>query len=361
MTAELSNMLEQYNGVNVRKNLSSYKLVIFGASSGGIALKKSLERLDYSINYFCDNDEKKWGEKIQGIEILSPKDLLNLNQSEYLTCIASMWAYEIAAQLKKLGIRYIDLTYWKNRWRNHFKSSLIDENVIKIQKAYSLFNDSESRKVFLSILKYRLTLDPAHLIKAEYRQYDHPKIKPRSGNIIIDGGAFDGRTSIFFSNKLNRQCQIYAFEPDLDNYNHLVYNLKKQNIKEVIPVMSGLWNKNSGGFLNTSTNSKTGHFIDNKGEKEIELVSLDSFCKDNHFNPDIIKMDIEGSEKEALYGACKTIKLVKPHLIICVYHKPEDLWDIPNYIDSLGLEYKFLISHHGNTLTESVLYCVNEN
>lgn len=45
--------------------------------------------------------------------------------------------------------------------------------------------------------------------------------------------------------------------------------------------------------------------------------------------PTFIKMDIEGSEQEALKGCKRILKELKPKLALCVYHKPEDLFEIP--------------------------------
>lgn len=69
-------------------------------------------------------------------------------------------------------------------------------------------------------------------------------------------------------------------------------------------------------------------------------------------------MDIEGSELEALKGAVHTIQRDKPKLAICIYHKPEDMTEIPLYIKSLVPEYKLYVRHHSNCCTETVLYAV---
>jgi hypothetical protein len=44
---------------------------------------------------------------------------------------------------------------------------------------------------------------------------------------------------------------------------------------------------------------------------------------------EIIKMDIEGAERQALAGAQETLKRLRPRLEICVYHLPDDRQVIP--------------------------------
>ena len=71
-----------------------------------------------------------------------------------------------------------------------------------------------------------------------------------------------------------------------------------------------------------------------------------------------IKMDVEGAELESLKGAKETILRNKPKLAICIYHKPDDLIDIPLYINELVPEYKLYIRHHSNDRGETALYAV---
>ena len=75
-----------------------------------------------------------------------------------------------------------------------------------------------------------------------------------------------------------------------------------------------------------------------------------------------IKMDIEGFELDALMGSKHHIIMEKPKLAICVYHKPDDLWQIPEYILQLNPSYKLYLRQYkagdGNNAWESVLYAV---
>ena len=71
-----------------------------------------------------------------------------------------------------------------------------------------------------------------------------------------------------------------------------------------------------------------------------------------------IKLDIEGAELEALKGAKKIIQKYKPRLAVCIYHKKEDLIEIPQYLKELVPEYKFYVRHYSNTTWETVLYAV---
>ena len=69
-------------------------------------------------------------------------------------------------------------------------------------------------------------------------------------------------------------------------------------------------------------------------------------------------MDVEGAELEALKGARNLIERDKPKLAICLYHKDDDIWEIPYYIKKLVPEYKLYIRHYSNYQCETVLYAV---
>ena len=70
-----------------------------------------------------------------------------------------------------------------------------------------------------------------------------------------------------------------------------------------------------------------------------------------------IKMDIEGSEYDAVMGSRRHIAEDRPKLSISVYHGYDDLWLLPKLIHSLNPSYKFYLRYYGGNLipTEIVL------
>ena len=59
----------------------------------------------------------------------------------------------------------------------------------------------------------------------------------------------------------------------------------------------------------------------------------------------IIKMDVEGFEREAIWGASQTIARYSPKLMIALYHRNEDIFEIPLLIKSINPNYKLYIRH----------------
>lgn len=75
-------------------------IYIFGASNSGISSYEKLKRY-YNVIGFLDNDNKKWGNRLEGLEIFSPKCL----KSDDQIFIASMYYKQIAEQLEKINIK----------------------------------------------------------------------------------------------------------------------------------------------------------------------------------------------------------------------------------------------------------------
>lgn len=71
---------------------------------------------------------------------------------------------------------------------------------------------------------------------------------------------------------------------------------------------------------------------------------------------DVLRMDIEGAEIEALEGARRTLELHRPALQVAVYHRPFDLADLVEKISGFGYRDFYLRTHRHNFF-DTFLYC----
>ena len=131
--------------------------------------------------------------------------------------------------------------------------------------------------------------------------------------IIVDGGANTGDYSLSI-NKFIPNCKIYSFEPVESTFRQLVDNVK--DCQNVIPLKKGLFKENCFKEINVFNSHAHCSLYDIEGlhyhpsqKLVIELVRGDDFMKKNKIDHiDFLKLDIEGSEFDALKGFEDSIK-----------------------------------------------------
>ena len=74
--------------------------------------------------------------------------------------------------------------------------------------------------------------------------------------------------------------------------------------------------------------------------------------------PTFIKMDVEGSEIDALIGAQNIIRKELPILAICAYHRQDHMWRIPSLIHSFSDQYCFFLRPHLSEGWDLVCYAI---
>ncbi len=172
---------------------------------------------------------------------------------------------------------------------------------------------------------------------------------------FINCGAYTGDTV----NRLNKIFgpieAVACFEPDPENFELLVKNLSDHPndvAQHIIAFPCAVFSHET--LLNFSGGNKINSAITDKGNFFVQSVAIDHVLP--NFHPTFISMDIEGAEFEALCGAEKLIRDSRPDLAICVYHTPNHLWDIPIYLDSIGVGYNFYLRNYTSFIAETVLY-----
>lgn len=225
-----------------------------------------------------------------------------------------------------------------------------------VEQITNLLADDFSKEVYLAAIKYRKTHNPKDAPKySKHDQYFVKDVVPLSDEeVFVDCGAYDGDTmKEFIKATKGSYKSIVCFEPVEEYHKRLE---KRGAGKQVTAIRAGVYKTsttlqfNAEGGKGSSITTSAEHTV------SIPVRAIDDVpeCKDATF----IKMDVEGSELDALKGARQTILSNKPKLAICIYHMQRDFIEIPKYIHNLVPEYKLYVRHHSFSINETVLYAI---
>jgi FkbM family methyltransferase len=244
-------------------------------------------------------------------------------------------------------------------------------NNLQIITEEDLFNKyTDSKIVFFSLDAWKersyfvnkcWNLDNLFILLEELstQYFDEDIMTPHEHEVFVDGGACDMKTSIDFAKWCNGQYDaIHAFEPDpvcIEKCKDTLENTQLLSKHKCHVYHAGLWSNITQ--FQMRTDGTGGASLAEDGQDTVNVTNLDVVLGQN--NPvTFIKLDIEGSEFEALKGAKTIIQKWRPRLAVCIYHKPEDIIELPNYILSLVPDYKLYIRQYQAFIFETVLYCL---
>ena len=186
-------------------------------------------------------------------------------------------------------------------------------------------------------------------------------IEVRPGDIVIDGGACYGDTALYFAHKTGPTGRVYSFEFLPDNLAVFERNLamNPDYSQRIRPVRHPLWVR-SGVELYIEGSGPGTRVVttpDQPTAQSVTTLSIDDLvAREGLERIDFIKMDIEGAELKALQGAVETLRRFRPKLALSIYHRIEDFWEIPQWLDGLNLDYKFYLRHFTIHMEETVLF-----
>jgi len=259
------------------------------------------------------------------------------------------------------------LAHHKLLWMHPNRSVMLNESALR--RISNLLRDAKSREVLASLIRFRRSLHgsdyPEPDGETEYFPNDVPW-QPNEDLSFVDGGAWTGDTIEHLLHKCKETGigvkWIAAFEPDRKNRELLantIYKLKHTGSEPYLFVWPcALWSQNRILQFSCEGNSAS-HVIDgHDGHSESTFaVALDTVL--SGAEPNYIKLDIEGAELPALQGAKLLIEKCRPNLAICLYHRPQDLWQIPLWIAEHWPSYDFHLRLHGPMGLSTVLYCTH--
>lgn len=243
-----------------------------------------------------------------------------------------------------------------------FGIKAVYEHVDDIRCLYNNVEDYRSRKVIYGLIKFWLELDfdYKNIIKEnnfdDYFDLDILDGKISEEEVFVDCGAYIGDTAEAYFRNFSQCRRMYLY--DLIPANLRKAKMRLAEHEEIIYRNVGLGEPEQCGMKikikdeESSVFAITDHDMEKDQQKsvseendlEIEIVTLDS---DIDERITFLKMDIEGSEINALMGAEEHIRNEHPKLAICAYHHYEHLWEIARLVRSFNADYKLYLRYNG--------------
>jgi FkbM family methyltransferase len=147
------------------------------------------------------------------------------------------------------------------------------------------------------------------------------------GAVVMDCGANQGIYACAFGALVGPRGRVYAFEPQAYAAEALHRNARLNGFEHVSVEQIAISNSNGTAMLDVSSGPVFASILRNVGGSEavsVPTLSLASFAERVDLGRlDLIKMDIEGAEYDALVGANSIIARFKPTIVLEA--TPEDI------------------------------------
>lgn len=312
-------------------------IYIYGMGNGAEKLKAELDAYSIPLSGVFASDEYVRGHCFLGHKVIRYSDL---PQNAVILLAFGSFLPELLERFDTMAQEHEfyapDLPlFGKDRFDENFLNKRIDE----IASAYDLLCDEQSRRVFLAAIKHKISGKINYLREVESDKSEIYKqlLSLDKNEFYLDLGAYDGDTVREFLSYTNGNFgSITALEPDAKNYKKLLAKTPQAHC-----LNCGVYS--FCGEVAFSTEASRNSSVSDSGSRTIEVKTIDEICRGGKTT--YIKMDVEGSEREALLGGSHTLLNKQPKLLVSAYHKMWDFFELPNLIHSINPDYRLYMRH----------------
>lgn len=376
MMVEQKKFIEQCkkNFYECYKELAGKKVVLFAAGGRAhmIILAFREMNIEADIQAILDNKCEE-GICIEGIPVYNAEKIGKFLDCIFIIC-SDTYREVINQQIKKAGGRPFDIPNWEGMVEQmltlHEYVTKVENEPIgdiyswigrsisedRIRAVEDKLEDEKSVEVFQRRMELLRDgdLDKFLTIPVDQVEYfDLNELNYTQQEVFVDCGAYIGDTIESYRRNIGKYKKIIAIEPDRYNCKKIQEYIKREQLDNIQVINAAVGNENK--MVHFDQQGTAGSAVKDEGQDGIELVRLDDVIKDA---VTYLKMDIEGFELEALKGAETLIKINKPKLAICIYHKYDDPVCITEYLSGLVPKYKFYMRHYTYSQHETVLYAI---
>ncbi len=321
-------------------------IVLYGMGNGAEAILDRCAALCIPIQGIFASDEFVRGQKFRGFSVKTYGEI-----KQELRDMVVLVAF--ASERPEILQRFFQLAQQQETYAPHLPlfgdrdlvtPHWIREHAGVLQHVYENLADDKSRQVMQNILCYKLSGKLSYLRDTTSRREDLETLFTfGKEECYADLGAYTGDTLTEFLELTRGTYQhMYAVEPDPKNFKKLRAFVERQGLSRITLCPKSIWAQDM--VLHFAARGGRMSALAQDGETLAEAVSLDSLVGKNPLT--YVKMDVEGAEKEALYGSRAVICREKPKLLVAGYHFDNDLWELPLVIWNLVPEYKLYLRRH---------------
>lgn len=340
-----------------RNDLWSYlqstgkKILMYGMGNGADKILSICERYGIEVSDFFASDGFVRGHLFHGKRVLSYSEACEKYGRDNMIVLLSFASSlpDVLANIYRIAeeceLYAPDVPVCGE---NLFNYEFFKENEGKICQTERLLADEKSVEVFTDVINYKLSGDVRWLQNGHsdfsevYRLLDAEKFER-----IADLGAYNGDTLREIAPFAPNLKEAVAFEPDRRNHKKLESYAESEERFKITAIKAAAW-KGKETLLFDGSGNRNSTLISagievNRPPKTVEVAaeSLDHILGGEGI--DYIKFDVEGAEKEAIEGSLETIRKYRPALMISLYHRSEDVFELPLMIHERFPDYKFYI------------------
>lgn len=328
------------------------KILMYGMGNGADKILSICERYGIEVADFFASDGFVRGHMFHGKRVLSYSEAIEKYGKENVIVLLSFASslpdvleniYRIASECELYAP---DVPVCGD---NLFNYEFYAENKEKIDQTEALLCDEKSKEVFRSVVNYKLSGAVCYLKNShsDFSEVYH-LLGAENFEHISDLGAYNGDTLREIAPFAPKLQTAIAFEPDRRNHKKLSEYAETVDDFKITPLKLAAWSEKATLYFDGSGNRNSSLISGAQMSvtKQPKIVETDADSLDNVIGAervDYIKYDVEGSEKEAILGSLKTIEAHHPALMISLYHRSEDLFELPLMIHERFPEYKFYI------------------
>jgi len=327
-------------------------VVIYGMGDGADKLFLRCEEFGVPVADIFASDEYVRGHVFRGYKVLKYSEVCE--KYEDFIILLAFAAFEDALMAKITRYAHEHPLYAPDL--PLFGGEILTPEWVKahadeLRLAYDLLADEQSKTVFETVLRYKLSGDVLALRACETPREEIFKTIFRFGTeeTFLDLGAYNGDTALEFARQTDGAYkEIIAVEPDKKNYEKLIRSTAALHAVRCENV--GIWETRgllsfSGGGGRASCITPDA-VLDTETSKKyhIPVDTIDNIVESS--NVTYIKMDVEGAEHEALEGGKATITRCHPKLAVSAYHRTHDFLTLILKLHAIDPTYKIYLRHH---------------